>query len=195
MSCADMRHLIHLDAGNDLHADQEHELAGHMERCAECRDYHSQMLKSMSALNVLRDFDSAPLLTTRPRGNSWANLASGLPPRTRPVVCTRRFNLQVAALSVCSLAMAVVTIVQALPVSSYQPEVGGVPVRLASHGEQWEHQPGFSGGMGNFSGVRPAGESDGRIEPFDFRNLPETPVNLSPVPLPVSSDSEAAQSF
>ncbi len=135
MNCADSRHLIHLDAGGDLPAEDEQRLAGHMESCAECRAYSAGMVRAMSALHVLRDFAPASVVVAsagavpsavsssagRKRyaaaDSAWPAIASRLPVRSRAVRSLRQFNARVVGLCVCSLALAVVTIVQNLPVS------------------------------------------------------------------------------
>ncbi|MCA9035315.1 MAG: zf-HC2 domain-containing protein [Planctomycetaceae bacterium] len=134
MICADARHLIHLDAGGDLPHDEEHALAGHMEKCSECRAYNSGMLQAMSALHVLRDFDPG---TTEYRsvtvqgadsirsdasssrsGSVWSRISDRLPQRKPQFVVRKQFNTRVAALCVCSLALAVISIVSNLPVAN-----------------------------------------------------------------------------
>lgn len=123
MNCVDARHLIHLDAGHDLRPDEEHGLAGHMEHCAECRAYGSGMVDAMSALRVLRDFAADPVWqqsreTRTGVRSAWPGLASRLPVKRMATCTPRKFNTRVAALCVCSLALAVVTIIQNLPLSS-----------------------------------------------------------------------------
>lgn len=129
MNCADARHLIHLDAGGDLLSTEERSLAGHMEVCAECRAYSSGMVRAMDALQLLRDVGSrAAASTPLPAGGSaWLAVASRLPQRSRlpgsagQRQTLRQFNLRVAALCACSLLLAVITIVQSLPVSQQPP--------------------------------------------------------------------------
>ena len=114
MNCADAKHLIHLDVGDDLRTDEEQQLAGHMERCAECRAYHAGMVRAMSVLLSLRGTSSADSLP-EPAGNSvWSVVSHEITRRRTTPTANRKFNLRVAALSVCSLSLAVVTIVQSL---------------------------------------------------------------------------------
>lgn len=125
MECSDARHLIHLDVGNDLRAEEETLLAGHMEHCGECRVYHTETSRAMSALYILRD-DPA----TRPESGSatrsvWANVSQKIQQRRTSPAMARRFNVQVAALSVCSLSLAVVTIVQSLSAMRSSAEPSG----------------------------------------------------------------------
>jgi hypothetical protein len=125
MECSDARHLIHLDVGNDLRAEEEGLLAGHMEHCGECRVYHTETSQAMNALYVLRD-DPA----TRPESGSaarsvWANVSQKIQQRRTAPALARRFNVQVAALSVCSLSLAVVTIVQSLSAMRGSDEPSG----------------------------------------------------------------------
>lgn len=191
MNCADARHLIHLDAGNDLLAEEEHTLASHMERCADCRDYHSRMLKSMSALHVLRDFDSPTGASSKVRTTDWRSMAKALPARVRKMPVTRRFNIQVVALSVCSLAMAVVTLVQALPASRPQNPSFGVPVRMASHSGQWNFDS--NGAHGRVMPGAGAGAAVSGIVPND--SGADVPVHLGPLPFPADDADAAGQSF
>lgn len=125
MICADARHLIHLDAGGDLHAAHQHSLAEHLEKCSECRGYNSSMVSAMQAMQVLRDFDSMAM--TRGEGvssSAWPAIASRLPVRRVRPYTPRQFNTRVAALCACSLALAVVTIVQNLPLSRMTVDSG-----------------------------------------------------------------------
>ncbi|MFN8707324.1 MAG: anti-sigma factor family protein [Planctomyces sp.] len=203
MNCADARHLIHLDAGNDLHSEEEHDLAGHMECCADCRSYHSRMLQAMSALQALRDFDTEVSVSGRGlsegsrssssvkssgsgshrvSSDSWAALASRLPPRSRTRPVTRRFNMQVAVLSVCSLALAVVTTIQALPTANTSLSSVAVPERMSGTPVYW----------GNSPSVIPAGYlapqslSGGAFSDSEPQNS---------VAIPWTDKSEAPQSF
>ncbi len=114
MNCADAKHFIHLDVGDDLRTDEEQLLAGHMERCAECRAYHAGMTSAMSALLSLRGTSSADLLTESAGHSVWSTVLREITRRRTTPAVNRKFNLQVAALSVCSLSLAVVTIVQSL---------------------------------------------------------------------------------
>lgn len=189
MNCDDARHLIHLDAGNDLLAEEEHTLASHMERCADCRDYHSRMLKSMIALHVLRDFDSPVGISSKVRTADWRAMAKALPARVRRVPVTRRFNMQVVALSVCSLAMAVVTLVQALPASRPQNPSFAVPVRMASHSGQWNSGPsGVPGQSMPGAGAVVSGISA-------HESATDAPVHLGPLPFAADDVDATSQSF
>ncbi len=114
MNCADAKHFIHLDVGDDLRTDEELQLAGHMERCAECRAYHAGMTSAMSALLSLRGTSSADLLTESAGQSVWSIVSREMTRRRATPAANRKFNLQVAALSVCSLSLAVVMIVQSL---------------------------------------------------------------------------------
>lgn len=113
MSCTDARNLIHLDVGNDLHAEEQSQLAAHMEQCSECRSYQGRMLSAMSVLSSLRDEPS--LIGGNATGNSvWPALSREIKRRSLSPRAVRKFNLQIVALSVCSLSLAVVTMVQSL---------------------------------------------------------------------------------
>ncbi len=114
MNCADARHLIHLDVGDDLRTDEEQQLTSHMAHCAECRVYHSGMTSAMRALLSLRGTSSAGSLHEPAGFSFWPSISREMFRRRTTPGASRKFNLQVAALSVCSLALAVVTIVQSL---------------------------------------------------------------------------------
>ncbi|MCA9058293.1 MAG: zf-HC2 domain-containing protein [Planctomycetaceae bacterium] len=139
MICSDARHLIHLDAGNDLNADQEHSLAEHMERCAECRSYHAGMMKAMGVLHLLRDHSADEEVFE----SVWSRVKPGIQQqaasrRQRTAPAARHFNTRIAALCVCSLALAVITIVQKLPVSQEQDRPDSMPAWSVSNGG-WQH--------------------------------------------------------
>lgn len=114
MECSDARHLIHLDVGNDLRTEEESLLAGHMEHCGECRVYHTETSQAMNALYVLRDDPAARSESGSATRSVWADVSQKIQHRRTTPALARRFNVQVAALSVCSLSLAVVTIVQSL---------------------------------------------------------------------------------
>ena len=60
-NCAEAKHLIHLDVGDDLRVEEELQLATHMQQCGDCRSYHADMSRSMNTLLTLRNapaFDS-----------------------------------------------------------------------------------------------------------------------------------------
>lgn len=109
MNCSDAKHLIHLDVGNDLRSEEEGQLAEHMTNCSDCRAYRVGMSSAMGALMSLRDTDIA-----LEQKSVWSSVAREIRKRRATPVQARRFNLQIAALSVCSLGLAVVTIVQSL---------------------------------------------------------------------------------
>lgn len=113
MNCSDAKHMIHLDVGDDLRSEEEQQLAVHMSQCEDCRAYHASMSKSMNVLWTLRDH---PLSETRSTGGKsiWPSLAREIQQRNTSPRVARKFNLQVVALSVCSLSLAVVTMVQSL---------------------------------------------------------------------------------
>lgn len=134
MNCSDAKHLIHLDVGNDLRADEEHQLATHMNQCAECRSYHSGMSQAMGALSILRDSsDDIPAVSQ----SVWPALSAKIQRRNTSPASVRKFNLQIAALSVCSLCLALVTIVQSLSAFRSSQEMGPyIPAQSVS-------QPGY----------------------------------------------------
>jgi len=114
MDCSDAKHLILLDAGGDLRTDEETQLAEHMSRCGECREYHAGMSHAMDALLILRDKPSTESSLSGSAPSVWPAVSREIQRRRTTPAAARRFNLQVAALSVCSLSLAVVTMVQSL---------------------------------------------------------------------------------
>lgn len=113
MSCADTKTLIHLDAGGDLRPDEQQQVLLHVTGCTECRTYQSGMSRAMTALLSARLSDVAESRDAVSQ-SIWPRVAQAISRRHTSPVSTRRFNLQVAALSVCSLSLALVTIVQSL---------------------------------------------------------------------------------
>ncbi len=120
MNCADAKHLIHLDVGNDLRSDEESQLAEHMTSCSDCRAYHAGMSSAMGALLAARDSDAEMDCKS-----VWGAVSREIKKRQTSPARVRRFNLQVAALSVCSLGLAVVTIVQSLSSFRSSPQMSG----------------------------------------------------------------------
>ncbi|MBL8820193.1 MAG: zf-HC2 domain-containing protein [Planctomyces sp.] len=166
MKCGDARHLIHLDAGHDLDSAEEHELAMHLEKCSECRAYHEGMTSAMTALHQLRDFGNSlaasPKMEPALRASSTETLLQRLPVRSPRIHPYRRFNGRVAALAVCSLALAVVTIVQTLPSSDYS---SGSSSSAAGLRVAHQSNPGLNGTsapspQGNYA---PVFGADGRV--------------------------------
>ncbi|MFN9720939.1 MAG: zf-HC2 domain-containing protein [Planctomycetota bacterium] len=145
MNCADAKHLIHLDAGNDLRSDEESRLAEHMASCNECRTYRVGMASAMGVLLAARDSDAkieSPSV--------WSAVSREITKRRTSPAKVRRFNLQVAALSVCSLGLAVVTIVQSLSSFRSSPQMSGgyysaQPVMNSSRPIVGREPSGFSG--------------------------------------------------
>jgi len=113
MECSNARHFIHLDVGNDLRAEEQLQLATHMGQCGDCRSYHAGMSSAMTMLLTLRD-DPAMVADSVNTRSVWPSLSREIQRRKASPRVTRRFNLQVVALSVCSLSLAVVTMVQSL---------------------------------------------------------------------------------
>ncbi len=113
MNCSEAKHLIHLDVGDDLRAEEEHLLATHMEQCGDCRAYHVGMSGAMATLLTLRD-DPALVVDGLKSRSVWPSLSREIARRSTSPRVARKFNMQVVALSVCSLSLAVVTMVQSL---------------------------------------------------------------------------------
>ena len=137
MNCAEAKHLIHLDVGDDLRADEEKQLATHMEQCGDCRSYHAGMSSAMKTLLTLRD-DPALVLTSLKCGSVWPLVSREIARRRTSPRVARKFNMQVVALSVCSLSLAVVTMVQSLSsMRNNQDSTGFVPSQAVSHQPQF----------------------------------------------------------
>lgn len=113
MDCAEAKHLIHLDVGDDLRIEEEQQLAGHMGQCGECRSYHSAMSQALNVLTSLRHVPSEHAGTSSSR-SVWPAISREIQRRQTTPARVSKFNLQIVALSVCSLSLAVVTIVQSL---------------------------------------------------------------------------------
>ncbi len=146
MKCSEARHLVHLEAGNDLHPEEQLTLSTHLTECPKCRNYRSGMSRSTEALLSLRCPDTALKITP----SAWPAISRAMQQRASTTFIVRKFNLQVAALSVCSLCLAAVTIVQTLSAMRSGDNFDyGLPA-LA--------QPaGFSTGTPDFKGLaRPA---------------------------------------
>ena len=132
MNCSESKHLIHLDVGDDLRAEEEQQLATHMEGCSDCRSYHAGMSRAMSALLTLRDEPTIVVDSAR-TGSVWPLLSREIKRRSAVPRVVRKFNLQVVALSVCSLSLAVVTMVQSLSaMRDYRDPVGFVRAQSVS---------------------------------------------------------------
>lgn len=109
MNCSEAKKLILLDAGGDLYADEQTALRQHLHQCDACGTYSQGMVPVMSVLSSFRDTPA----TFQPI-SVWPAVGAALRKKTVTAVPVRRFNLQVAALAVCSLSLAAVMIVQTL---------------------------------------------------------------------------------
>jgi len=136
MKCSEAQYLIHLDVGDDLRADEVQQLATHMERCGDCRSYHAGMLQAMRKLLTLR-VDPAMAFDSLKSRSVWPSLSREIARRNISPRVVRKFNMQVVALSVCSLLLAVVTIVQSLSsMRNDQDPTGFGPTLSVSHQSQ-----------------------------------------------------------
>ncbi len=174
MKCTDAKHLIHLDVGNDLRAEEESQLASHMELCGDCRSYHGGMSSAMSALLMLRNEPS--MIGGNPAGTSvWPALSREIKRRKLSPRIVRKFNLQVVALSVCSLSLAVVTMVQSL--SSMRDDyssTGFMPAQSISN-SHWTQQPQYPGPQFQSGFVGPNGDPRNDRLPMLPHDVPATP--------------------
>lgn len=121
LTCSDARHLIHLSVGDDTVHSEEESLASHLSSCGDCRTYHDGMSNAMHVLDSVRSGDSGEI----PMDSLWPALADRIQVRQAKAVPQqegRRFNVSVAALCACSLALAFATVIQNLP--SNQPDAG-----------------------------------------------------------------------
>lgn len=109
MKCSEAKKLILLDAGGDLYAEEQTALRQHLHQCDACGTYAQGMIPVMSVLSSLRDNPA----TCQPI-SVWPSVGAVLRQKSATAVPVRRFNLQVAALAVCSLSLAAVVIVQTL---------------------------------------------------------------------------------
>ncbi len=133
INCAEAKHLIHLDAGDDLRVEEGQQLATHMQRCGDCRSYHAGMASAMSALLTLRD-DPAMVADSLKSRSVWPSLSREITRRNISPRIARKFNMQVVALSVCSLSLAVVTMVQSLSsMRDFHDPSGYVPASRTSY--------------------------------------------------------------
>lgn len=135
LSCSDARHLIHLAVGDDTSSDEERELTGHLSGCSDCRSYHAGTVDAMHAIERVRDADSVP-----DDASLWPGLADKLANRkTRPAPTVRtnegrRFNVAVAALCACSMALAFVTAIRSLPSGDSALAQDALPMNSTSVG-------------------------------------------------------------
>ncbi|MCA9084952.1 MAG: zf-HC2 domain-containing protein [Planctomycetaceae bacterium] len=121
LKCTDARHLIHLAVGDDTLPDEEHRLGEHLHQCADCRGYHADMMNVMHVIENVRDDDSVEI----PGGSLWPAMADRLSVRRPNSLAQprRQFNISVVALCACSLMLALVTLVQNLPLNDMDSEI------------------------------------------------------------------------
>ena len=189
-------------------------LAEHMESCSECRSYNAGMLSAMSALHVLRDFDSSAsaqssgslsglkssAIVAGGRSSSvWADLSARLPARKPAHNNRRQFNSRVAALCACSLVLAVVSIVQNLPVNNYSSSAGfGMAPQMPAMGQpagRFSHPTVTP--VGGFRPEMPSNrmavlKADGTVAGYLHFEDVNTSQAFEHLPI---SDSDAAASF
>jgi predicted anti-sigma-YlaC factor YlaD len=108
MKCQQARMLIQLNCGSDLTPAESSLLKTHLADCQACRIWELGMQAPMAALHALRDSASYPTESV------WPAVSRAIRASITPHTAVRRFNLQVAAISVCSLLLAAATIAQTL---------------------------------------------------------------------------------
>lgn len=108
MNCKQARTLIHLDCGSDLTPAESSLLHSHLADCQPCRTWQLGMQAPMTALHALRDS------ADNPQESVWPAVSRAIRSTIIPHSAVRHFNLQVAAVSVCSLLLAAATIAQTL---------------------------------------------------------------------------------
>lgn len=173
LNCSDARHLIHLDVGNDLRADEENQLATHMNQCADCRSYHAGMSQAMTVLGALRD--SSDDIPTTGSSSVWPALSAKIRRQNTSPASVRKFNLQIAALSVCSLCLAMVTIVQSLSAfRSSQADGSYFPAQSVS---QQSYSPVMQPGLQNTQQTPPQFVRPGSDQWQDNANSFVIPTN------------------
>lgn len=130
LKCTDARHLVHLAVGDDTLPEEEQQLAEHLHTCDQCRGYHADTVSAMQALERVRDDDSVDI----PSGSVWSAISDTVKSRRRTPIAPerRRFNGAVAALCACSLTLALVTVVQNLPMNAESPEAVYAPAMSVS---------------------------------------------------------------
>lgn len=166
MNCTDAKHLIHLDSGNDLKTDEEMQLAEHMNTCAECRSYHAGMAKAMSALFALRD--SGEIDVVRSGKSVWPAVDARIRGTNAARQSARKFNFRVALLSVCSLSLALVTIVQTLATMRSSMAVEEfVPARTVSN-------PGVLPSAPGNQSMMPLRSPEYRLPPVSMPRQPQS---------------------
>lgn len=139
MNCKQAHTLIHLHCGSDLSPADASLLQMHLAQCGCCRDWQHRMLAPLAALHALRD--TAP----EPPSSVWPAVSLAIRSRLSSQPMARRFNLQVAAISVCSLLLAAATIVQtlsALRPTGYYESAAWLPAQNAGSnftGRPWIH--------------------------------------------------------
>lgn len=108
MNCTEAQKLIYLSVGGDIRSEEQSALGLHLRDCDACSTEQVSAVRAMDSLTSLRSVDFSG------RTSVWPAVLSGIRQTSCRSRTIRRFNLQVAALSVCSLAIALVTIVQTL---------------------------------------------------------------------------------
>ncbi len=166
MKCVDARHLIHLSVGDDTLPAEEQQLSDHLHVCSDCRAYNAGTVDAMHVLQSLRDDtpdnDPAP-------DSVWPAIADRIRSRSvQPARHVRQFNGAVAAVCACSLTLALVTIVQNLPVNTRPSYSGG-----AMPGSNVDWQP-----VGNLRPIDPNNPAAGYYDTTNRRiYAPTFPVS------------------
>jgi predicted anti-sigma-YlaC factor YlaD len=115
MNCEESRQLLRLDVGHDLRPQEQPALQKHVQRCAACLSYRKEMESVMAILSTARDSDPIVAADQGSGVSCWTRLNAAITERKRSRKSAQTFNGRVIALCVCSLLLAVGTVVQQLP--------------------------------------------------------------------------------
>lgn len=138
LKCSDARHLVHLAVGDDTLPEEELQLSEHLHACSDCRAYHAGMADAMHVIERVRDEN----LVEASGPSLWPSIAGQLKVQPGKAFHTqkRRFNGSVVALCACSLMLALVTLVQSLPLNDLDSS-GGIPSMPAMNVNFQNQQP------------------------------------------------------
>ena len=182
MKCEDARHLIHLSVGDDTLPEEEARLSEHLHKCSDCRAYNAGMVDAMHAIELSRETISDEVVDSPSLWPSIENRISDRIVQRQPV--RKKFSGGVAALCACSLTLALVTIVQNLPVNSTIEDPSlAIPVMNVNYSHQPQGQ--FQQPVGVLRVVNPDGSTAGYVQPTMLQEIPvqqAPPYQIQPGP-------------